>query len=110
MRRQLDALCAEQGIARSIKIEVSLSSSCVSMVACGAGVAVIDRLSAWMGRDLPIEIREFVPHLKSELSIYRPWGVIASTIADTFTEHLVQTTKSYMAAMDESISRMAASD
>jgi DNA-binding transcriptional LysR family regulator len=109
VRQQIDALCEDDGVSRILKIEVRLSSSCINLVACGAGVAIVDRLSAWMARDLPIEIREFRPLLKSELNIYRPWGVIASTIADTFAEYLLQTTRSCMATMDESISLVAKS-
>jgi DNA-binding transcriptional LysR family regulator len=103
MRRQLDALCAERGVSRSLKMEASLSSTCISLVACGMGVTVVDRLSAWMARDLPIEIRDFRPHLDLNLSVYRPWGVIASTAADAFTEHLIQGTRSYMNGVDEGI-------
>lgn len=103
MRRQLDALCAERGVNRSLKMEASLSSTCISLVACGMGVSIVDRLSAWMARDLPIEIRDFRPHLDLNLSVYRPWGVIASTAADAFTEHLIQGTRSYMNGVDEGI-------
>lgn len=103
MRRQLDALCAERGVNRALRMEASLSSTCISLVACGMGVTVVDRLSAWMARDLPIEIRDFRPHLDLNLSVYRPWGVIASTAADTFTEHLIQGTRSYMNGVEEGI-------
>lgn len=109
MRRQLDALCEERGVKRALKVEASLSSACLGLVACGAGVAVVDRLSAWMARDLPIEIRDFRPHLDLNLSVYRPWGVIASTAVDAFTEHLIQTTRSFMNTVDEGISALARS-
>jgi DNA-binding transcriptional LysR family regulator len=103
MRRQLDALCDERGVRRLLKVEASLSSACIALVASGAGVTVVDRLSAWMARDLPIEIRDFRPHLDLNLSVYRPWGVIASTAADAFTEHLIQTTRSFMNGVDAGV-------
>ncbi|WP_246697821.1 LysR substrate-binding domain-containing protein [Rhizobium sp. G21] len=107
MRRQLDALCEERGVHRSMKIEAALSDTCANLVASGVGVAVIDRLSAWMARDLPIEIRDFQPHLDINLSVYRPWGTIASSVADTFVEHLIQNTRDYMNAVDRGVRALA---
>ncbi|QIG46648.1 LysR family transcriptional regulator [Nordella sp. HKS 07] len=109
VRQQLDALCEERGVKRSLKVDVSLSSACLSLVACGVGVSVVDRLSAWMAKDLPIEIRDFHPHLDLSLSVYRPWGVMASTIADAFTDHLVLSTRSYLDAVDAGIKDLARS-
>ena len=109
MRRQLDHLCEEKGIGRNVKLEVSLSNTCLSLVAAGAGVAIVDRLSAWMARDMPVEIKEFQPRLEVNLSIYRPWGVITSTIADTFADYLTQRTRSYLQSVDEGIQALAAS-
>lgn len=106
MRRQLDLLCEENGILRNMKLEVSLSSTCLSLVAAGAGVAMVDRLSAWMVRDTAVVIKEFQPRLELGLSIYRPWGVITSTIADNFTEFLIQSTRSYMKSLDEGIAAL----
>jgi DNA-binding transcriptional LysR family regulator len=103
MRMQLDALCEARGVKRIQKVEVGLSSACISLVAAGAGVAIVDRLSAWMARGLPIEIRDFQPHLSLHLSVYRPWGVIASTAADAFTDHLIHSTRTYMKEVDEGI-------
>lgn len=103
MRRQLDALCQERGVTRSLKMEAALSDTCVNLVANGVGVAVVDRLSAWMARDLPIEIRDFRPQLNINLSVYRPWGTIASSVADTFIEHLIQSTRDYMNGVDRGI-------
>ena len=71
-------------------------------------MTVVDRLSAWMARDLPIEIRDFRPHLDLNLSVYRPWGVIESSIADAFTDHLIQYTRSYMNTVDAAIAASTA--
>ncbi|TPJ41721.1 LysR family transcriptional regulator [Mesorhizobium sp. B2-7-1] len=106
MRRQLDSLCEKRGVSRLLKVEASLSGACIALAASGAGVTVVDRLSAWMARDQPIEIRDFRPHLDLNLSVYRPWGVIASTAADAFTEHLIQTTRSFMNGVDAGIAAL----
>jgi DNA-binding transcriptional LysR family regulator len=103
MRRQLDALCEARGVKRSLKVEAALSDTCVNLVANSVGVAVVDRLSAWAARELPIEIRDFQPHLDINLSVYRPWGTVASSVADTFIEHLIQSTRDYMNGVDRGI-------
>lgn len=103
MRKQLDELCEQRGVGRSLKIEAALSHSCINLVANGVGVTVVDRLSAWMAKDLPIAIRDFQPHLDINLSVYRPWGTIASSVADTFIEHLIQSTREYMNVVDRGI-------
>jgi DNA-binding transcriptional LysR family regulator len=106
MRRQLDTLCSERGVNRNMKLEASLSGACIALAASGAGVTVVDRLSAWLARDRPIEIRDFQPHLDLNLSVYRPWGVIASTAADTFVDHLIQTTRTFMNTVDTGIAAL----
>ena len=108
MRRQLDALCEERNVKRTLKVEAALSNTCVNLVANGVGVAVVDRLTAWAARDLPIEIRDFRPQLDINLSVYRPWGTIASTVADTFIEHLIQSTREYMNIVDRGIKALGA--
>lgn len=108
MRLQLDVLCEQNDVARNLRTEVSLSSACIGIVANGGGVTVVDRLSAWMSRDLPIEIRDFRPHLDLNLSVYRPWGVIESSIADAFTDHLVRYTRSFMNTIDAGVEALAA--
>lgn len=103
VRRQLDALCEERGVRRSLTVEAALSDTCISLVSQGAGVALVDRLSAWTARDRGIELRDFQPHLDINLSVYRPWGTIASSAADAFIEHLIQSTREYMNAVDKGI-------
>jgi len=107
VRLQLDSLCEKHGISRRMKLEVNLSSACIALAACGAGVTIVDRLSAWMSRDLPIEIRDFQPHLDLNLSVYRPWGVIASTAAERFVEHLIHVTRNYMNEVDAGINALS---
>ncbi|RDD95295.1 LysR family transcriptional regulator [Paracoccus pantotrophus] len=103
MRLQLDALCAAREVNRKLKVEVALSSACLSLVANGAGVALVDRLSAWMSRDRGILIRRFEPALNLKLSVYRPWGVIASTASEAFHDFLIHSTRAYMKEVDEGV-------
>lgn len=108
MRRQLDALCEARGVRRQQKVEVALSSACLSLVAAGAGVALVDRLSAWMARDQGVVIRRFQPVLDLKLSVYRPWGVIASTASDAFHDFLIHAARAYMREVDEGIDGLIA--
>ncbi|MDP3342353.1 LysR substrate-binding domain-containing protein [Frigidibacter sp.] len=108
MRRQLDALCEASQVRRNLKVEVALSSACLSLVASGAGVAIVDRLSAWMARDRQIEIRRFLPKLEVRLSVYRPWGVIASTASDAFHDLLIHSSRTYMKEVDDGIEGLIA--
>ncbi len=108
MRRQLDRLCEENNINRNIKIEASLSQACLDLVASGAGVAIVDCLSAWMAQQLPIDIRKFEPQLDLNLSIYRPWGVTASSVAETFSTYLIRETHSYMQSVEAGMLSMSA--
>jgi DNA-binding transcriptional LysR family regulator len=101
MRQQLDALCDERGVERNKRVEVAQSNACISLVAAGAGVALVDSLSVWMARNLPIEFRPFRPELDLQLSVYRPWGVIASSAAEAFTEHLIQAARASISEMNE---------
>lgn len=109
MRRQLDALCDERGVKRSLKVEAALSNTCINLVANGVGVAVIDRLSAWVEREKDIDIRDFHPHLDINLSVYRPWGTIASSAADTFIEHLIHAARNHMNVVDSGIKALSGS-
>lgn len=106
MRRQLDALCQQREVRRNLKVEVALSSACLSLVSNGAGVAIVDRLSAWMARDRGIVIRRFQPKLEVRLSVYRPWGVIASTASDAFHSMLIHSSRAYMNEVDDGIARL----
>lgn len=106
MRLKLDRLCEQAGITRNVRIEASLSQACLGLVAAGAGIAVVDRLSAWMARHQPIEIRAFDPMLDISLSIYRPWGVVASSVSEAFSNHMIQETRAFMQKVDEGLRNM----
>ncbi len=106
-RQRLDRLCEERGVKRNLRVEASLSKTCLDLVAAGAGVAVVDRLSAWMERNSGISIREFEPQIDISLSIFRPWGVVASSAAETFISYLVRETRLYMQGVDEGLRQVS---
>jgi DNA-binding transcriptional LysR family regulator len=92
LRLQVDRVCDEAGVKRSMRIECTLASACLQFVADGAGITVVDNISAWKMRHA-IEFRPFIPQLQIELSLYRPWGTPQSAICNAFTEHLLRRVK-----------------
>lgn len=92
LRLQIDQVCEAAGVTRNLQIECTLASACLGLVAQGAGVSVVDDISAWSMRDI-IEFRPFHPRLQIELSLYRPWGILQSAVGNAFTEHLVRGVK-----------------
>jgi DNA-binding transcriptional LysR family regulator len=75
-----------------MRIECTLASACLQFVAEGAGISIVDNISAWKMRHA-VEFRPFTPQLEIELSLYRPWGTPQSAICNAFTEHLVRRVK-----------------
>lgn len=92
LRLQIDRVCEDAGVSRKMHIECTLASACLEFVAEGAGVSIVDDISAWKMRHA-VESRPFSPQLQIELSLYRPWGTLQSAIGNAFTEHLVRRVK-----------------
>jgi DNA-binding transcriptional LysR family regulator len=92
LRLQVDRVCEEAGVKRNMRIECTLASACLQFVAEGAGISIVDNISAWKMRHA-VEFRPFTPQLQIELSLYRPWGTPQSAICNAFTEHLVRRVK-----------------
>jgi DNA-binding transcriptional LysR family regulator len=89
-RIALDQACATEKIRRNLRIEALLASSVVSFVASGAGIAVVDALSAITAQRSEIAIVPFDLGYRVELSIYRPRQTQQAEIARLFTEQLLK--------------------
>lgn len=89
LRLQIDKACEEAGVKRELHIECTLASACIDFVAQGAGIGIVDDISAWTRRDI-VDIRPFSPDLQIELSLYRPWGTQQTAVGSAFTEHLIR--------------------
>jgi DNA-binding transcriptional LysR family regulator len=89
LRLQIDRTCAEAGISRNLQIECTLASAVLGFVAAGAGIGIVDNISAWSMRHC-VEMRRFTPELSIELSLYRPWGTLQTAVGTAFTEFLVR--------------------
>jgi DNA-binding transcriptional LysR family regulator len=89
LRVQIDRAFEDAAVSRNMKIECTLAAACLEFVVEGAGVCIVDDISAWTMRHV-VDFRPFVPTLYIELSLYRPWGTLPSAISSAFTDHLVR--------------------
>ena len=90
LRLQLDRLCVERSVRRQMAIDCHIASAAMAFVANGAGIAVIDAVSATYGTWPNVVVCPFRPTLSIELSTYRQRGVPASRITTSFMDHLVR--------------------
>ena len=84
LRVRLDALLKAQGIVPRIQVDAPLASTVCSLVMHGAGVAVLDRLSAKANLHLGVVLRPFEPNLTQDLLMLVPEGRPMSLAATAF--------------------------
>lgn len=97
LRMALDQLCMAENVTRNLRIDAHLASSIVSFVASGAGISVIDALSAVTAKRDEIAIVPFESTFRLELSIYRPRQTQKAEIATLFSEHLLRAVQELIA-------------
>lgn len=91
-RQLLDTLFAEQQVTRRLVMETHSAASVCSMVREGAGVSVVNPLTAldYAERDHGVVIREFSVAVPFTVSLIKPLHRPASALVTTFTEHCHQ--------------------
>ncbi|PWW01945.1 LysR family transcriptional regulator [Hoeflea marina] len=89
LRQQIDRVCEEAGVRRELHIECALAAAVIDFVAKGAGISIVDDISAWNLRHA-VDIRPFTPELQIELSLYRPWGTLQTAVGTAFSDHLIR--------------------
>ena len=82
-----------------------MASSIVSFVANGAGISVIDALSAVTAKCDEIAIVPFDSLFRLELSIYRPRQTQKAEIATLFSEHLLRAVREIIAPFERRLPR-----
>jgi DNA-binding transcriptional LysR family regulator len=100
LRIVLDQMCAAENVMRNLRIDAHLASSVVSFVASGAGISIMDALSAVTSTCGDIAIVPFESSFRFELSIYRPRQAQKSEIATLFSEHLVKAVRGIIAPFE----------
>jgi DNA-binding transcriptional LysR family regulator len=100
LRVALDRDCAAAGVKRNLRIDALLATSVVSFVANGAGIAIVDALSAVTAQRREIAIVPFESEIRVELSIYRPRQTQQAEIARLFTEQLLKAVSATIAPFE----------
>lgn len=100
LRIALDQQCAAENVRRNLRIDAVLASSVVAFVASGAGIAVVDALSAVSERSDEIAIIPFESPIRVELSMYRPRQTQQAEIAKQFADHLLKTINTIVAPFE----------
>jgi DNA-binding transcriptional LysR family regulator len=87
-RLQIDALFAAHGVELKVQIESPVGHAICSFVEAGAGVAVIDAISAWGYRGTGVVFKRFEPALLTDFAVLTPAQRPAPLLAKPFVSHV----------------------
>jgi len=87
-RTKIDRMFADSGVTRRMGVEASLAQSIVALVEVGAGIALVDPLSA-AGAAARVVVKRFSPALPETVHVARLAEQSPSMLADVFVRHAV---------------------
>ncbi|QHM72290.1 LysR family transcriptional regulator [Mixta intestinalis] len=87
-RQLLDALFHEQGIQRRMVVETHSAASVCAMVRAGAGISVVNPLTALDYAASGVVMRRFSVEVPFTVSLIRPLHRPASSLVSAFSQHL----------------------
>lgn len=92
-RERVDAVFLASNVARKMQIETQLSMAVGNMVARGAGVSIIDHITAYSLREQGlIETRPFLPEIRYSYRVllpsHKPLSRLGTTFLDMARKHL----------------------
>lgn len=86
-RQRIDAVFLASNVTRKMQIETQLSMAVGNMVAAGAGISLIDHITAYGLRDRGlVETRPFLPEIKYSYRVLLPSHRPLSRLGETFLE------------------------
>lgn len=88
-RFMIDRLFEERKIARRLRLEVGQSETAFSFVAAGAGIAIVDPISAYNNTDARITARPFEPAVEFDIWLIRPKAARSFNLIERFVEHVL---------------------
>lgn len=94
--RRLENAFEEAGLIRKSRLEVNMFSTCCNLVHEGAGVALVDPMSADHYRDHNIVIRPFEPAIYFDIAILFPANRPRSQLASEFAQALKKGMRKYL--------------
>lgn len=86
----IDRIFDERKILRRLRIEVGQSETAFSFVAAGAGVAVVDPISAYNNTNPAVVIRPFSPAVEFDIWLIRPKAARSFNLVDSFVAHALE--------------------
>lgn len=98
-RQLLDALFHEHGVKRRMVVETHSAASVCAMVRAGAGISVVNPLTALDYAASGVVVRPFSVAVPFTVSLIRPLHRPASALVDAFVEHLSQNMHGFNAAL-----------
>jgi DNA-binding transcriptional LysR family regulator len=87
-RTRIDRVFAESGVTRQMGVEAALAQSIVALVEAGAGIALVDPLSA-AGAAARVVVKRFSAALPATVHVARLAEQPQSLLADAFVRHVV---------------------
>ncbi|EJT9339480.1 LysR family transcriptional regulator [Salmonella enterica subsp. enterica serovar Carswell] len=87
-RQLLDTLFAEHQVKRRMVVETHSAASVCAMVRAGAGVSIVNPLTALDYAASGVAVRRFSIDVPFSVSLIRPLHRPASALVDTFSKHL----------------------
>lgn len=94
--RRLENAFEEAGLIRKSRLEVNMFSTCCNLVHEGAGVSLVDPMSADHYRDHNIVIRPFEPAIYFDIAILFPANRPRSQLASEFAQALKKGMRKYL--------------
>ena len=88
-RRRFDQILGNAGLSKNTRIETNTAEAVCALVQQGAGVGLVNPISAWAWRGRGIEVRKFSVSIPFIAGICRPMGRPKNRLADQVTELLV---------------------
>lgn len=86
-RFMIDRLFEERKITRRLRLEVGQSETAFSFVAAGAGIAIVDPISAYNNTNAGITARPFEPAVEFDIWLIRPKAARSFNLIERFVEH-----------------------
>jgi DNA-binding transcriptional LysR family regulator len=98
-RLLVDAIFAEGGIPRTIRVSATLGMAACEFVRLGAGVTLIDPVSAYSRHNADLVARPLLHPARFELKLLTPRGRTPSSVRDAFLAHLRKSVRSWTSSL-----------
>lgn len=88
LRLKMDALFAAYGVTLTVRTESQVGHSICSLVEAGAGVSLVDAVSAWSYRDDRVVFKPFEPVFVTDFAVLTPSQRPTPLLLEPFIKHV----------------------